>query len=101
MRKVDDICKMAINRGLELPQDILEKIREDFCKECEYKTEGKLADEAIDNIYFNIMQKIQVDKKRLYEKYFNKDVPEEDVIKMKALEYLEDNLSEIIKQYKK
>lgn len=46
------------------------------------------------------MHNINLKKKKLYENKFYQAPSEEDVIQMRAYEYLTENLSEIIKQYK-
>ena len=46
------------------------------------------------------MQNINLKKKELYEKNFNSVPSEEDKVEMRAYEYLTDNISNIIIQYK-
>ena len=57
-------------------------------------------DDTLDNILFNTKRNINIEKKKLQEKNFYNKPSEEDVIKMRAYEYLNENLGEIIKNYK-
>jgi len=55
---------------------------------------------TLDNILVNTMHNINLKKKKLYENNFYKTPSEEDVIQMRAYEYLTENLSEIVKKYR-
>ena len=55
---------------------------------------------TLNNILMNTMRDINLRKKELYENNFYKMPSEEDVIQMRAYEYLTENLGRIIKEYR-
>lgn len=60
----------------------------------------KQVDNTLDDIHYNTMQEIRKRKEKLYEENFYNTPSEEAIIEMKALQYIEEHIGEIIRQYR-
>jgi len=71
-----------------------------YIRQGQIDTYHEQVEATLDNILVNTMHNINLKKKELYENNFYKTPSEEDVIQMRAYEYLTENLSEIVKKYR-
>ena len=100
MDKIKQISNWILSRGAEITRDVLEEKLKEAYDQGRLDMYNKQIDNTLDDILFNTKQKINTEKKKLQEKNFYNKPSEEDVIKMRAYEYLNENLGEIIKNYK-
>jgi len=98
--KIKEISNWLLNQGAEITRDVLEEKLQEAYKQGQIDAYHEQVEATLDNILFNTMQNINLKKKELYENNFYNKPSDEDIIKMRAYEYLSENLSEIIKQYK-
>jgi hypothetical protein len=97
--KIKEISIWLLNQGIGIAQEVLEEKLQEAYKQGQIDTYHEQVAATLDNILHNTMVDINLKKKELYEKNFYKTPSEEDVIKMRAYEYLTENLSEVIKRY--
>ena len=98
--KIKEISTWLLNQGIGIAQEVLEEKLQETYRQGQIDTYHEQAEATLDNILHNTMLDINIKKKELYEKNFYKTPSEEDVIQMRAYEYLIENLSEIIKIYR-
>lgn len=98
--KIKEIAMFILEQGVEITRDVLEEKIQEAYEQGRMESYHKQIDETLDNIHYNTMMEIKRRKQVLYESnFYNK--PEEDaVVEMKALEYLEKHIPEIITKYK-
>lgn len=98
--KIEEICSWLLNQGIGIAQDVLEEKLQEAYKQGQIDTYHEQVDATLDNIMCNTMHNINLKKKELYQKNFYIIPSEEDIIQMRAYEYLSENLGEIIKRYR-
>lgn len=98
--KIKEISIWLINQGVEISQEVLSEKLQEAYKQGQIDTYHEQVEATLDNILYNTMQNINHKKKELYEKNFYNTPSEEDTIQMRAYEYLNENLSQIIKSYR-
>ena len=97
---IKEIVNLLFEQGIEITREVLlDKMQEAYDQGREEGYQNQI-DEALSNIRYNTMLEIKRKKQILYEQNFYNKPKEEDVIEMKALEFLEENISEIITYYK-
>lgn len=99
-KKIKEIATFLIEQGGRVTREVLEEKLQEAYEQGRMESFHKQIDETLDNIRYNTMQEIKRRKQALYgNNFYNK--PEEDaVVEMKALEYLEKHIPEIITMYK-
>lgn len=99
-KNIKEIATFLLEQGVGITREVLEEKLQEAYEQGRMESFHKQIDETLDNIRCNTMLEIKRRKQILYENnFYNK--PEEDaVIEMKALEYLEKNIPEIITKYK-
>ena len=98
--KTKEIVHLLFEQGIEITREVLEEILQkayDTGREDSFRIE---VDKIVDNIYYCTMLEINKRKQVLYENNFYNKPEEEAVIEMKALEYLEKHLPQILTDYK-
>lgn len=98
--KIKEISIWLLNQGIGIAQDVLEEKLQEAYKQGQIDTYHEQVDAMLDNIMYNTMQNINLKKNELYKKNFYITPSEEDIIEMRAYEYLTENLGEIIKLYR-
>lgn len=98
--KIKTMASFLLDQGREITRDVLEEKLQEAYNDGRHDICDEKVNETLDNILYNTLLEISQRKKKLYEKDFYVKPPEEDIIEMRAYEYLEEHLSEIIKQYK-
>lgn len=63
------------------------------------KLDSSLINQTLDDIRYNTLSKIKKEKQELFQKNFYNKPSDEDITKMKALEYVEKNIEDIIISY--
>lgn len=63
------------------------------------KRDSSLIKQTLNDIRYNTLLKIKKEKQELLEKNFYDKPSEKDIVKMKALEYLENNINDIVIAY--
>lgn len=98
--KIKEMATFLFEQGVKITSEVLEEKLQEAYEQGRMESFHKQIDETLDNIHYNTMQEIKRRKQVLYESnFYNK--PEEDaVVEMKALEYLEEHIPEIITKYK-
>lgn len=100
LEKLKEISRWIFEQGTNITREALEEKIQKAYEQGKIDSFQEKVDETIDNIRFNTIRKIEHDKKALFESNFYDKPSEKDVIQMKALEYLEEHIGEIITQYK-
>ena len=98
--KIKEISIWLLNQGVGIAQEALDEKLQEVYKQGQIDTYHEQVEATLDNILVNTMHNINLKKKELYENNFYKTPSEEDVIQMRAYEYLTENLSEIVKKYR-
>lgn len=98
--KIKEISIWLVNQGVEIAQEVLDEKLQEAYKQGQIDTYHEQVEATLNNILVNTMHNINLKKKELYENNFYKTPSEEDVIQMRAYEYLTENLSEIVKKYR-
>lgn len=98
--KIKEISTWLLNQGIGIAQEVLDEKLQEAYKQGQIDTYYEIADATLDNILYNTMRDINIRKKKLYENNFYKTPSEEDIIQMRAYDYLTENLSKIIKIYR-
>lgn len=98
--KIRELANWLLEQGIEVAREVLEDKLEEAYNKGKSEAYTEALEVAADDIWHNVTQKIKREKKELYEKNFYQMPSEEAVIQMRAYEYLEENLANIIKQYK-
>jgi len=98
--RIKEIAMLLMEQGMGITKEVLEEKLQEAYEQGRMEGYHKQIDETLDNIHYNTMMEIKRRKQVLYESnFYNK--PEEDaVVEMKALEYLEKHIPEIITKYK-
>ena len=98
--RIKEIAMFLMEQGIGITREVLEEKLQEAYEQGRMEGFHKQIDETLDNIHYNTMMEIKRRKQVLYESnFYNK--PEEDaVVEMKALEYLEKHIPEIITKYK-
>lgn len=99
-QKIKEIATFLLEQGVKITREVLEEKLQEAYEQGRMESFHEQIDETLDNIHYNTMLEIKRRKQVLYESnFYNK--PEEDaVVEMKALEYLEKHIPEIITKYK-
>ncbi len=98
--KIKEISMWLVNQGIGIAQEILDEKLQEAYKQGQMDTYHEQIDKTLDNIMYNTMLHINQKKKELYEKNYYNEPSEEDKLQMRAYEYLTENLSTIIRQYR-
>lgn len=99
--KIKDIALWLYEEGKNITKEVLEEKLFDAYNQGKADCLQEEANEIIEDIKYNTLRKIKLDKKKLFEDNFYNKPSDEDIVKMKALEYLEEHIGEIILEYKK
>lgn len=95
-----DIAKWIWNQGTEITIEVLEQKLQEVYNKGRLDSYLEQVDKTLDNIHYSTIMEIKRRKKLLYESNFYNKPSDEDVVQMKALEYIEENIGQIIIQYK-
>lgn len=98
--KIKEISMWLVNQGIGVAQEILDEKLQEAYKQGQMDAYHEQIDKTLDNIMYNTMLQINQKKKELYEKNYYNEPSEEDKIQMRVYEYLTENLSTIIRQYR-
>lgn len=98
--KIKEISEWLLNQGIGITRDVLDEKLQEAYKQGQIDGYSEQVEATLDNILFNTMQNINQKKKELYENNFYNTPSEEDIIQMRAYEYLTENLSKIVKAYR-
>lgn len=98
--KLKEIAKWILEEGKNITREVLEAKLEEAYNQGRNTSFREQIDKTLDDIHYNTMQKIKHDKQVLLESNFYDKPTDKDIIQMKALEYLEEHIGEIIIKYK-
>lgn len=98
---IKEIAGWILEQGKEITIDVLEEKFQEAYKQGQIDTYQEQVGTTLDNILHNTMLDINHKMKKLYESNFYNTPSDEDIIQMRAYEYLTENLAKIIKEYKK
>lgn len=98
---IKEIAGWILEQGKEITIDVLEEKLQEAYKQGQIDTYQEQVGTTLDNILHNTMLDINHKMKKLYESNFYNTPSDEDIIQMRAYEYLTENLAKIIKEYKK
>lgn len=98
--RIKEIAIWLLNQGREITLDVLEEKLQEAYKQGQIDTYYELVEATLDNILVNTMLNINLKRKELYENNFYNSPSDEDIIQMRAYEYLTENLSKIVKEYR-
>lgn len=97
---ITELAKWLMNQTTTITREVLEE------RLLEAYNQGRLdavynqIDKTLDDIHYNTLTEIKRRKAMLYEQNFY-NVPSDDtIVEMKALQYIEDHIGEIICQYR-
>ena len=98
--KIKEIAVWLLDQSVNITRDVLEE------KLMEAYNQGRMdgyqekTDKTLENIRHNTLLEVRRRKQVLYENNFYNKPSEEAVTEMKALEYIEGHISEIVNQYR-
>ena len=98
--RIKEISIWLLNQGAEITLDVLEEKLQEAYKQGQIDKYHELVETTLENILVNTMHNINLKRKELYENNFYNIPSDEDIIQMRAYEYLIENLSKIVKEYK-
>ncbi len=101
LNNLKEIAGWIFEQGTNITREAIEEKLQDAYNKGRIDAFNNIVDKTLEDIQFNTINKIRMEKKKLYENNFYEKPAEEDVIKMKALTYVEEHIGEIISQYKK
>lgn len=97
MEQFKQIALWILEQGKSITKDVLEeKLIEAYEAG---KRDSSLIYQTLDDIRYNTLSKIKKEKQELFEKNFYNKPSDEDANKMRALEYVEKNIGDIITMY--
>ena len=97
MGQFKQIAIWILEQGKNITKEVLEeKLIEAYEAG---KRDSSLINQTLDDIRYNTLLKIKKEKQELFEKNFYSKPSDEDATKMRALEYVEENISNIINVY--
>lgn len=92
-----EIVTFILKEGKNITREVLEEKLQEAYNQGREDALNELSVENVETIRFNVLRKIKNDKRKLSEDNFYNTPKDEDVIQMKALDYLEKNIKELIK----
>lgn len=97
--RVKEIALWLLDQGAAITGEVLEEKLQEAYNQGRLDSFHEQVAETIDNIRSNTMLEIKRRKQVLFENNFYNIPSEEAIIEMKALEYLEEHIPEIVVQY--
>ena len=94
--KIKEMALWLCEQSKSVTKEVLEEKLLDAYNQGKFDCLQENENEIRENIRYNTLRKIKYDKEKLLEDNFYNKPSEEDIIKMKALEYIEENIGEII-----
>ena len=98
--KLKEIATWLLSQGTEITREVLEEKLQEAYHQGQLDAYHEQVNATLDNILVNTMLNIKQRKQELLERNFYQVPPEEDIIQMRALEYLSENISKIVKEYR-
>lgn len=98
---IKELAKWLMNQASTITREVLEE------RLLEAYNQGRLdavyndIHNTLDDIHHNTLMEIKQRKTQLYEQNFYNIPSDEAIIEMKALQYIEDHIGEIIRQYRR
>lgn len=99
-KKIKEIATFLLGQGVGITREVLEEKLQEAYEQGRMENFHKQIDDTLDDIHYNTMMEIKRRKQVLYESNFYNKPGEDAVVEMKALEYLEKHIPEIITKYK-
>jgi hypothetical protein len=99
--KIKELAQWLWEQGREITQGVLEEKLEEAYRQGKADAHSEQVDSTLADIQNNTELEIKKRMRTLYEQNFYNVPSEEDKIKMRAYEFLLDNISQIIKEYQK
>lgn len=101
LKKLKEMAMWILEQGTNITREAIEEKLQEAYNQGRIDAFNDVVDQTLKDIHFNTINRIRLEKKKLCENDFYDKPSEEDVIKMKALTYVEEHIGEIISQYKK
>ncbi len=98
--KITELAKWLMNQATTITIEALEERLLEAYNQGRLDAFIKHVDNTLDNIHYNTMLEIKQRKAKLYEQNFFNIPSEEAIVEMKALQYIEEHIGEIIRQYR-
>lgn len=99
MNYIKEILDWIYDQGKEITREVLECKLQEAYKRGKIDGYQEIVQNTLDNILYCTLNDIYVKQRKLYENNFYNMPSKDDVIQMRAYEYLTENLSKIIKAY--
>lgn len=96
---IKEIATWLLNQGTRITREVLEEKLQEAYHQGKLDTYDEQVNATLENILCNTMSNIKQRKQELLERNFYQVPSEEDIIQMRALEYLSENIKNIIKEY--
>lgn len=97
---IKELANWLMNQAATITREVLEE------RLLEAYNQGRLdavynqIDKTLDDIHCNTIMEVKQRKAKLYEQNFYNIPSDEAIVEMKALQYIEDHIGEIIRQYR-
>lgn len=98
--KITELAKWLMNQATTITIEALEERLLEAYNQGRLDAFNNQVDNTLDNIHYNTMLEIKQRKAKLYEQNFFNIPSEEAIVEMKALQYIEEHIGEIIRQYR-
>lgn len=97
---IKELAKWLMNQAATITIEALEDRLLEAYNQGRLDAFNKQVDNTLDNIHYNTMLEIKQRKAKLYEQNFFNIPSDEAIVEMKALQYVEEHIGEIIRQYR-
>lgn len=97
---VKEIVNWFFQEGINATREELESRLYEAYEKGKDDIHLEIINKTLDDIHHNTILKVKKEKQELLEKNFYKTPSEDDIIKMKSYEYIEQHISEIISNYR-
>lgn len=98
--RIKEISIWLLNQGKEITLDVLEEKLQEIYNQGQVDKFNEIVDATLDDIVVNTIRNINLKRKELYENNFYNIPSDEDIIQMRAYDYLYENLGEIVRNYR-
>lgn len=95
-----ELAKWLMNQAATITREALEDRLLEAYNQGRLDAFCKQVDNTLDDIHHNTLMEIKQRKAKLYEQNFYTVPSDEAIVEMKALQYIEEHIGEIIRQYR-
>ena len=97
---ITELAKWLMNQTTTITREVLEERLLEAYNQGRLDAVYSYSDKTLDDIHHNTIMEIKQRKAKLYEQNFYNLPSDEAIVEMKALQYVEDHIGELIRQYR-